>query len=90
MYVQCLLIKSVNQLTPHVWWLVGLLSIIFLISNAISMVGREVGRYALGSVRWRASAISLDHPLFATDLPIHKPELCACLFLCVCAYQEGE
>ena len=66
-----------------------MLLIIFLINKVCEEV--EVGRYAVGSVRWRVSAVSWDHPLFRAetgDLPIHK--LCACLFLCVCAYGEGE
>ena len=61
-----------------------MLLVIFLINKVCEEV--EVVRYAVGSVRWRVSALSLDHPLFppeTRDLPIHK--LCACLFLCVCA-----
>ena len=67
-----------------------MLLVIFLINKVCEEV--EVVRYAVGSVRWRVSAVSSDHPLFhfveTGDLPIHK--LCACLFLCVCAYGEGE
>ena len=54
--------------------------------------GRLVGLYAVASVRWRASAVSLDHPLFPAAMPIHKPSLgglCVCSFLCVCAYGSG-
>ena len=61
-----------------------MLLVIFLINKVCEEV--EVVRYAVGSVRWRVSAVSSDHPLFrfveTGDLPIHK--LCACLFLCVC------
>ena len=41
------------------------------------------GWYAVVSVRWRASAISLDHPLFQTSsLPIHKQAVESIDFLC--------
>ena len=66
-----------------------MLLVIFLINKVCEEV--EVVRYAVGSVRWRVSALSSDHPLFRPEPPetANTQIVCVSVFVCVCVRGGG-
>ena len=58
-----------------------MLLVIFLINKVCEEV--EVVRYAVGSVRWRVSAVSSDHPLFRPE-PLETCQYTNCVRVCFC------